>query len=118
MGACARRPIHVRLIFESLPRRRIPKAHTIPPRKRRRVPAMRRLLCLLMFAPVLSASALLSGCGGEDGTGEVDATLSPGEGDGSNTAGMHPYQVHFDAVAKEFSVPASLLVAIGYAETQ
>ncbi|WP_232379290.1 N-acetylmuramoyl-L-alanine amidase [Polyangium fumosum] len=79
---------------------------------------MRRLLCLLMFAPVLSASAMLSGCGSDEGSGEGDATLIPGEAAGSPTAGMHPYQPHFDAAAKEFSVPASLLVAIGYAETQ
>ena len=79
---------------------------------------MRRLLCLLMFAPVLSTSALLSGCSGEGTTDEGDATQIPGEAAGSETAGMHPYQVHFDSAAKEFAVPASLLVAIGYAETQ
>ncbi len=79
---------------------------------------MRRLLCLLMFTPVLSASALLSGCGGEEGSGEGDPTQMAGEGSGSQTAGKHPYQPHFDSAAKEFDVPASLLVAIGYAETQ
>lgn len=79
---------------------------------------MRRLLCLLMFAPVLSASALLSGCGGEEGTGEVDTTAHPGEAAANPTAGMHPYQPHFESAATEFNVPASLLVAIGYAETQ
>jgi hypothetical protein len=69
----------------------------------------------ILALTALSALLVLPGCGsGEEGpsspNGAVDDTVQ--------VSGSHPYSHHFEAAAKEFGVPASLLVAIGYAETR
>ncbi len=77
---------------------------------------MSRSFGLMMFLPIVSASALLIGCG-DAGNPPVD---QPDEfwGTEAPTAHEHPYQAHFEAASQKYNVPAPLLVAVGYSETR
>ncbi len=77
---------------------------------------MTRSFGLLMCFPIMSVSALLTGCGDAGN----NASDTPDEFWGTEVASVreHPYQPHFEAAAQKFNVPAPLLVALGYSETR
>lgn len=78
---------------------------------------MTRSLGLLKFLSMVSATALLVGCGDAGG---LPADDPPDDFWGTEAQDVreHPYQAHFEAASEKFDVPAPILVALGYSETR